>query len=70
MVDFLASQDIDGKNGLQVVLAKWLENSINFAGYDEIRQKYVRLLSLHPVALWVVTDFIILVLLLSRNYMI
>jgi hypothetical protein len=24
---------------LQVVLSKWLENSINFAGYDEIRQK-------------------------------
>lgn len=41
VVDFLASQDIDGQNGLQVVLAKWLENSINFAGYDEIRQKYV-----------------------------
>jgi hypothetical protein len=41
-VDFLAGQDIEGQNGLQVVLAKWLENSINFAGYDEIRQKYVR----------------------------
>jgi hypothetical protein len=40
VVEFLASQDIDGQNGLQVVLAKWLENSINFAGYDEIRQKY------------------------------
>lgn len=42
VVDFLAGQDIEGQNGLQVVLAKWLENSINFAGYDEIRQKYVR----------------------------
>jgi importin-9 len=39
VVDFLAQLDIDGHNGLQVVLAKWLENSINFAGYDEIRQK-------------------------------
>ena len=30
----------DGEeNGLKVVLSKWLENSINFAGYDEIRQK-------------------------------
>jgi importin-9 len=28
------------ENGLKVVLGKWLENSINFAGYDEIRQKY------------------------------
>ncbi|KAH3938725.1 hypothetical protein HBH53_246490 [Parastagonospora nodorum] len=28
-------------NGLQVVMAKWLENSINFAGYDEIRQDVI-----------------------------
>jgi hypothetical protein len=41
VVDFLARQNINGQNGLQVVMAKWLENSINFAGYDEIRQKYV-----------------------------
>jgi hypothetical protein len=40
VVDFLAGFDINGHNGLQVVLAKWLENSISFAGYDEIRQKY------------------------------
>ncbi len=39
VVEFLARQEIEGQNGLQVVLAKWLENSINFAGYDEIRQK-------------------------------
>jgi hypothetical protein len=39
VADFLARQTINGQNGLQVVLAKWLENSINFAGYDEIRQK-------------------------------
>lgn len=25
--------------GLQIVLGKWLENSVSFAGYDEIRQK-------------------------------
>ena len=41
VVDFLAQLDIAGQSGLQVVMAKWLENSINFAGYDEIRQKYV-----------------------------
>jgi hypothetical protein len=41
VADFLARQTINGQNGLQVVLAKWLENSINFAGYDEIRQKRV-----------------------------
>lgn len=39
VVEFLARQDIGGTNGLQVVMSKWLENSINFAGYDEIRQK-------------------------------
>jgi hypothetical protein len=39
VVEFLARQNINNQNGLQVVLAKWLENSINFAGYDEIRQK-------------------------------
>jgi hypothetical protein len=42
VVEFLARQSINNQNGLQVVMAKWLENSINFAGYDEIRQKYVK----------------------------
>ena len=41
VVEFLVRQNINGQNGLRVVMAKWLENSINFAGYDEIRQKYV-----------------------------
>jgi hypothetical protein len=41
VVEFLSQIEINGQNGLQVVLSKWLENSINFAGYDEIRQKYV-----------------------------
>ncbi|EMD61712.1 hypothetical protein COCSADRAFT_234694 [Bipolaris sorokiniana ND90Pr] len=49
VVDFLASQDIDGENGLQVVLAKWLENSINFAGYDEIRQNVIALSKLYDL---------------------
>jgi hypothetical protein len=40
VVIFLSQIEINGQNGLQVVLSKWLENSINFAGYDEIRQKY------------------------------
>ena len=39
VVDFLSSIQVGGQSGLQVVLAKWLENSVNFAGYDEIRQK-------------------------------
>lgn len=41
VVEFLSQIQIHGKNGLDVVLVKWLENSVNFAGYDEIRQKYV-----------------------------
>jgi len=48
VVEFLARQTIDGQNGLQVVLQKWLENSVNFAGYDEIRQKYVPYLPSSP----------------------
>ena len=39
VVTFLTQLEINGQGGLQVVLSKWLENSINFAGYDEIRQK-------------------------------
>lgn len=39
VVEFLSTIQIEGQSGLQVVLGKWLENSINFAGYDEIRQK-------------------------------
>lgn len=39
VVEFLSRIDVNGQNGLLTVLSKWLENSINFAGYDEIRQK-------------------------------
>ncbi|EKD12391.1 importin-beta domain-containing protein [Drepanopeziza brunnea f. sp. 'multigermtubi' MB_m1] len=43
VVEFLAQIEINGQNGLQVVLSKWLESSINFAGYDEIRQNVIAL---------------------------
>ncbi|KAF2800928.1 ARM repeat-containing protein [Melanomma pulvis-pyrius CBS 109.77] len=49
VVDFLATQDIAGVNGLQIVMAKWLENSINFAGYDEIRQNVIALSKLYDL---------------------
>jgi hypothetical protein len=49
VVEFLARQDIGGQNGLQVVMAKWLENSINFAGYDEIRQNVIALSKLYDL---------------------
>jgi hypothetical protein len=39
VIDFLAQLAIGDESGLQVVMTKWLENSVNFAGYDEIRQK-------------------------------
>ncbi|ORY15626.1 armadillo-type protein [Clohesyomyces aquaticus] len=49
VVNFLAQLDLNGVNGLQVVLAKWLENSINFAGYDEIRQNVLALAKLYEL---------------------
>ena len=39
VVEFLSQIQVEGRSGLEVVLGKWLENSVNFAGYDEIRQK-------------------------------
>ncbi len=41
IVDFLAQIDVGGEKGLPMVMRKWLENSVNFAGYDDIRQKWV-----------------------------
>ncbi|KAH0563053.1 hypothetical protein GP486_002386, partial [Trichoglossum hirsutum] len=43
VVDFLAQVQVGNDNGLQVVMGKWLENSVNFAGYDEIRQNVIAL---------------------------
>lgn len=49
VVDFLSQVNISGENGLSVVLAKWLENSVNFAGYDEIRQNVIALSKLYSL---------------------
>ncbi|KAK0636657.1 armadillo-type protein [Bombardia bombarda] len=49
VVNFLSDIQINGQNGLQVVLSKWLENSINFAGYDEIRQNVIALSKLYSL---------------------
>ncbi|ROW01143.1 hypothetical protein VSDG_02656 [Cytospora chrysosperma] len=49
VVQFLGNLDIGGHNGLQVVMNKWLENSINFAGYDEIRQNVIALSKLYSL---------------------
>ncbi|KAG6007604.1 hypothetical protein E4U54_008809 [Claviceps lovelessii] len=47
VVEFLSQIEINGERGLQVVLSKWLENSVSFAGYDEIRQNVIALSKLY-----------------------
>ncbi|KAJ5279154.1 hypothetical protein N7478_004526 [Penicillium angulare] len=50
VVDFLAQIDLGGSSGLVVVLSKWLENSVNFAGYDEIKQNIFALAHLYELS--------------------
>jgi hypothetical protein len=47
VVDFLAQVNINGQSGLPIVMSKWLENSVNFAGYDEIKQNIIALATLY-----------------------
>ncbi|EXJ94464.1 hypothetical protein A1O1_02860 [Capronia coronata CBS 617.96] len=50
VVDFLSEVNINGTNGLTVVLTKWLENAVHFAGFDEVRHNVValsKIFSLH-----------------------
>lgn len=47
VVTFLSDIQVNGESGLQVVMSKWLENSVNFAGYDEIRQNVIALSKLY-----------------------
>ncbi|KAK4085345.1 uncharacterized protein Triagg1_335 [Trichoderma aggressivum f. europaeum] len=49
VVEFLSQIQINGESGLQVVLSKWLENSVSFAGYDEIRQNVIALSKLYSL---------------------
>lgn len=49
VIEFLSQIQINGESGLQVVIAKWLENSVNFAGYDEIRQNVIALSKLYSL---------------------
>ncbi|KAF2842263.1 ARM repeat-containing protein [Patellaria atrata CBS 101060] len=49
VVEFLAQVQIGQESGLQVVLTKWLENSISFAGYEEIRQSVVALTKIYEL---------------------
>lgn len=50
VVDFLSQVQVPEPNpgtGLEVVMRKWLENSVNFSGYDEIRQNVVALTNIY-----------------------
>ena len=52
VLDFLAQVQVegaDGGTGLEVVLRKWLENSINFSGYDAIRQNVIALTNIYQL---------------------
>ena len=46
VLDFLSQVQVPGQEGgtgLEVVMRKWLDNSINFSGYDAIRQNVMAL---------------------------
>ncbi|TKA25250.1 hypothetical protein B0A50_05948 [Salinomyces thailandicus] len=49
IITFLADISITNQSGLQVVMSKWLENSITFAGYDDIRQNVIALTKLYKL---------------------
>lgn len=52
VLDFLAQVHVDGTqggSGLEVVLKKWLENSVNFSGYDAIKQNVVALTNIYKL---------------------
>ncbi|KAF3915252.1 Importin-9 [Dactylellina cionopaga] len=49
VVDFLATNSIGDRSGLQVVLSAWLENSSVFSGYSELRQNAVALANLYAL---------------------
>ncbi|KAL8967756.1 MAG: hypothetical protein Q9183_002771 [Haloplaca sp. 2 TL-2023] len=52
VIDFLSQVEIEGGkggNGLEVVLSKWLENSVHFSGYDAIRQNVIALTNIYKL---------------------
>ncbi|TKA83644.1 hypothetical protein B0A55_00427 [Friedmanniomyces simplex] len=49
VVAFLADVQISGQSGLEVVMSKWLESSVTFAGYDDIRQNVIALTKLYDL---------------------
>lgn len=52
VLDFLAQVHVEGGaggTGLEVVLRKWLENSVHFSGYDAIRQNIIALTNIYKL---------------------
>ena len=52
VLDFLAQFQVDGLSGgtgLGVVMRKWLENSVNFSGYEAIRQNVTALTNIYKL---------------------
>ena len=49
VLDFLAQVNVGDESGLEVVLRKWLENSVNFSGYDAIRENVVALTNIYKL---------------------
>lgn len=40
VVEFLNTLDINGRNGLEILLNTWLENHESFQGYYSIKVRY------------------------------
>ena len=40
VVEFLSTLDINGRNGLELLLNTWLENHESFQGYYSIKVRY------------------------------
>ncbi|KAL9103894.1 MAG: hypothetical protein Q9163_001087 [Psora crenata] len=52
VLDFLSQVQVEGTEGgtgLEVVMRKWLDNSINFTGYDAIRQNVIALTNIYKL---------------------
>ncbi|KAF2219234.1 armadillo-type protein [Elsinoe ampelina] len=49
VVDFLSQTEVEGRSAFEVVMSKWVENSINFAGYDDIRVNVIALTRLYDL---------------------
>jgi len=52
VLDFLGQVQVEGVaggTGLEVVLKKWLDNSVNFSGYDAVRQNVIALTNIYKL---------------------